>query len=229
MLELRHFLKFSIVIKIFRTKIFRNLFLITFVLCLISLTIQILKYKFGILVHPALMRQFDVNQELNIATWFTSILFFIASNIQWNIANKSDKTKKYWRVLSVIFLFLSMDEVASLHEDLSTYFGFAIKASGYFYYSWVIIAIPLTITLGIWLVPFLQRLPSNVLKIFVTSAILFVSGAIGFEMIAGNMAETGGMENLNFNLLATAEEFLEMLGIILFIYGLQKYRKIAFK
>ncbi len=210
------------------SKIFRNLTLIVIILCGISIFAQFLKYNYGIL-NPVIFRQIDVNQELNIPTWFESILFFTASNMLWNIANRSIKTKKYWRVLSVIFLFLSIDEVASLHEDLSTYFGTAIQASGYFYYSWVIIAIPLVVILGIWLVPFFQKLPQSVLKIFVASAIMFLIGAVGLEMVAGKMAEEGGMENLTFNILSTLEEFLEMFGIVLFIYGIQLYKKIVFK
>ena len=49
------------------------------------------------------------------------------------------------------------------------------------------------------------------------SAVVFLSGAIGMEMIGGSVAEVAGIDNLRYRLLATAEESLEFAGLLLFL------------
>ena len=43
------------------------------------------------------------------------------------------------------------------------------------------------------------------------------------EMLGGRSAASHGSDNFVFSMLATAEEALEMIGIILFIYALLNY------
>ena len=75
-----------------------------------------------------------------------------------------------------------------------------------------------------------MRLPKQTLFLFILSAVIFVSGAIGFEMLAGWQAELNGRENLLHCLLYTCEEVLEMLGVVMFIYALLAFiaREISF-
>lgn len=55
------------------------------------------------------------------------------------------------------------------------------------------------------------------------SGAIFVTGAVGFEFFGGNHVKLYGEENFIFSLFYTCEEFLEMLGIALFIYTLLSY------
>lgn len=55
---------------------------------------------------------------------------------------------------------------------------------------------------------------------------LFLSGAVGFEMLEGkHVAQEGlaGKDDLYYMLLVTCEETLEMIGVIVFIYALTTY------
>ena len=70
---------------------------------------------------------------------------------------------------------------------------------------------------------FLLDLPSRTRVLFISSGILFVTGAIGFELIGGWYADKHGTGNITYALITTCEELLEMLGIALFIYTLLKY------
>lgn len=66
--------------------------------------------------------------------------------------------------------------------------------------------------------------------LFIVSGIIYVSGAIGFELLGGKEAEmlTQGevnkifsvKKNVAYYLYYTCEEFLEMFGIALFNYSL---------
>ncbi len=52
---------------------------------------------------------------------------------------------------------------------------------------------------------------------------IYLSGCIGCELIGGSYAERHGVENLIFGAIITIEESLEMLGIIIGIWGLMTY------
>ena len=48
-------------------------------------------------------------------------------------------------------------------------------------------------------------------------------GALGFELLGGRHNDLYGSNNLTYSILYTCEEFLEMLGIVIFIYALFVY------
>jgi hypothetical protein len=43
-----------------------------------------------------------------------------------------------WIILSIIFLFLSVDNISSIHERLATPTRYLLGTSGFLYYAWVI-------------------------------------------------------------------------------------------
>ncbi len=65
--------------------------------------------------------------------------------------------------------------------------------------------------------------------LFVVSGVTFVSGALGVEMFGARHAEVYGKGTLFFAFISTCEEFLEMLGIVIFIYTLLTYIVSQFK
>ena len=73
-------------------------------------------------------------------------------------------------------------------------------------------------------------LPKPVRHSFIVAAILYLGGAIGFELISGKYAELYGMDNWIYSMiLITIEESLEIAGIIFFIRALLKYCEDNFK
>ncbi|WP_419600273.1 hypothetical protein [Thiolapillus sp.] len=123
----------------------------------------------------------------------------------------------------MIFVFLSIDETASLHESLIDPLRNTVHASGVLYYSWVI---PYGFALLLFVVlylRFLLDLPRTIMLLFIASGAIFVSGALGFEMLGGWYADRYGEVSVAYAMLYTCEETLEMTGISLFIYSLLKY------
>jgi hypothetical protein len=134
-----------------------------------------------------------------------------------------------WYFMSFVFLFLAFDEFASIHEQLVTWVGDALDTSGIFYYTWVIpcgIAVAAFVALYF---RFLLRLPRRTMALFVVSGLIFVTGAIGFEMLGGLIADGGGQDGTWYGAVSTVEETLEMLGIALFIYALLDYIETSFE
>lgn len=138
-----------------------------------------------------------------------------------------------WLGLSVIFLFLSIDEIGSVHELLVGPIRSHFDTSGLLFYAWVIpYGIGLLCLIAIY-ARFLLRLPRKTLSWFVSGGCIFVLGAIGLELFGGrihddigldgSIAHVVGEDALKFSILYTIEELLEMIGVVIFIYGLLTY------
>ena len=94
---------------------------------------------------------------------------------------------------------------------------------GFFYWAWVIPGTLLVAVLGLFFRRFLLDLPATVRIRFLSAATIYITGAIGCELIGGRYIEAHGSENLMVSLIATIEEGLELAGIIYFIWALLKY------
>ena len=72
-----------------------------------------------------------------------------------------------------------------------------------------------------------MRLPRKTLRLFVLSGIIYLTGAILLDMAEGALVEEYGWYDPLYCFLYTCEEFLEMLGLIIFIYALSSYKSIS--
>lgn len=165
---------------------------------------------------------FDFNTEGNVPTLFSSLLFLIAAMLVWVVTNflkQEGKPYRYWIGLIIILVFLSIDEIAQIHESLSHPIRTLLNTSGVLFYAWVIPYMALVILVGLIYSRFFWSLPARTKKLFMMSALLFVSGAIGLEMIGAYYDQTYGIANYTYSLLYTCEELLENIGVILFIYA----------
>ena len=97
-----------------------------------------------------------------------------------------------------------------------------------FHFAWVIPYGLATALLALVLLRWFVKLADRTRWLFAASAILFVSGALGMEMISGRYLEISHARDLTYQLMAALEETLEMSGSILFTYSLiaflQKHR-----
>jgi hypothetical protein len=128
-----------------------------------------------------------------------------------------------WRGLSAIFVYLSMDENASIPTMMDGRLRDAFHLTGIFHYVWVFpVAVLLLIFLAIYR-PFLLDLPANLRRWLIVAGGVFVAGAMGMEMVGGLYASANGTESLTYYLIVTVEEMLEALGLVIFIYGLLSF------
>jgi len=200
-------------------------------LLLVNITGIVSKFYFNHGRLFGLVRLFDFNTEANIPTFYSSLALLSCSILLAFISlshKKHGSFYKLWGGLSIIFLFLSIDEIATIHEFVvNDPIQQLLNTSGLLYFAWIIpYGIALLLILGIYL-KFLINLPGKFLHLFVISGSIFVSGAIGIESVCGWYCELlGGVHELNtlpYAVLYTCEEFLEMLGIVFFIYTLLLY------
>ncbi|MGB7427247.1 MAG: hypothetical protein WA933_05495 [Microcoleaceae cyanobacterium] len=205
-------------------KIFKYLTLIVILLALASIPVQIGKYVFD--YRAAWTRMFNLDREMNLPTWYSTLMLAFSALLLRIIAiNKNNQHERYfrhWKFLSILFIFLALDELFQIHEI------FIIKdisrmLPGIFYSVWVI-------PYGIGLIIFAQKywkftrdLPKQTRFHFILAAILYIGGALGMEIVGSYWTDLEGQQNLVYALMATLEEVMEMMGIIVWIYGLLIY------
>ena len=177
-------------------------------------------------VSNALFFFFDASSEANIPTFFSSLILFISAVILYLIYKTAPKgfgKKMYWQALMIIFAWLSVDETASIHEQFGKIGKTFRLNSDYLYYSWIIPYILFAIIAFFFFLRFLFKLPYTTRILFIISGFIYTGAAICFELFEGNIAKKYGPNTLNDLLLCAIEEFLEMTGVIIFIYALLKY------
>jgi hypothetical protein len=170
---------------------------------------------------------FNLDGENNIPAWFSTISLFLCALILVAIGavcwKQNGGHRWYWIGLSVVFLGLSLDEAASIHEWLVLPLRRRLDLGGYFYYAWVIPGGLFTLAVGLAFLRFVIGLPRVTRTRFFVAGIIYCSGALGMELIGGKYASAHGMRNWTYILIASLEESLEMLGTILFLQALLVY------
>lgn len=187
--------------------------------------------------------RFRVDFERNFPTLFSSGLLFLCSLFLLLIAcftrQKNMRYVFHWALLALIFLFLSVDEFFMIHEKLHTPLKTLMQdaASGIFHYPWVIPYFLAFIVLSLVYLRFFFALPHTTRLWFVISAVCFVGGAVGIEMLsaymhdAGNLSEHGTgtqLANGPYMAVSALEECMEMTGAALFACALLHYIRTAF-
>lgn len=181
---------------------------------------------------------FYFDNEANFPSLYSAVAILFCAAILWRIGStpieSSRKRSLYWKSLSVVFTFLALDEFIGIHEYLFYPAQEILKKlpvqSDYFHFAWFIPYGIAVIILAIFFLRFFITLPARLKILFTLSGLLFMSGAVGMEMIGGKYwAEQGWAidhsdpVDLNYALIVTFEELFEMLGIALFIYPLSQY------
>ncbi len=170
-------------------------------------------------------RLVSVGGENNIPTWYSSSALLLASFLIAIIAfakkATDDKYAIHWKALAIIFLCLSIDEAASVHEALGDVLYRFFPTKGYLYYIWVIPGMIFVLAVVLANLRFLSHLPAKTRYQFLTAGAVFIFGAIGLEMVAASYEDM--YDSMGFAMLTASEEFSEMLGIVIFIYALCSY------
>mgnify|MGYP001043064249 CR=1 FL=1 len=175
----------------------------------------------------SLVRLLNTNGEANIPSWYSSSALLAASALLFLItalkARASDSYLMHWKFMAIIFLYLSLDETAVIHEMLSKPLQAILHTDGLLYYPWVLVAGFCLVLLFFVYAQFLLHLPANIRLLFIVSGIIFVFGAIVVESFQAYKHSLGRNSAADFIVPTTIEEFLEMTGIALFIYSLMQY------
>jgi hypothetical protein len=197
---------------------------VALLLVLASIASQAIQYGLRPELFRNLIRFFYVEAEANLPTCFASALLLISALLVLAIAALKRKEQapfaRHWAVLSATFLFMAIDETASLHELLTYPLRdmLGVPVSGLLYFTWVVAGLAGSAVFAGVFLNFFRHLPARFRMLVVLAAGLFLGGAIGMEMVGGSYASRHGSSNFTYSMLATLEESMELAGSILFIY-----------
>jgi hypothetical protein len=172
---------------------------------------------------------FNVESEGNIPTWFSSALLLTCAQLLAVIAYAKRlagaRYRFHWFGLALSFLYLSIDELARLHERLNGVVeaGLGITPQGFLLSPWVVAGGIVVVIFGLAYIGFLRSLSVKIRCLFLLSVSLYVGGALVLEAISMKLWDQFGQNTVPYKLMTTAEEMCEMLGAIVFIYTLLTY------
>lgn len=174
-------------------------------LALVAVHLGLYLYHYQITELPWLLRQlFDLDEENNIPTWYSSFLLLNNAFFLYLYSTQKEVVKRsYWGLLAAGFLLLAIDEVAGLHETLNT----AIEMN------WAILGGIGVLFVGVLFVPFLIAIPRRLTLLFMLSGFLYFSGAIVVELLAQDLDS----DSLTYALSVALEEGLELIGAWVFL------------
>lgn len=172
---------------------------------------------------------FNVESEGNIPTWFSSALLLTCAQLLAVITYAKRLARArywvHWLGLALSFFYLSIDELARLHERLNGVVeaGLGITPQGFLLSPWVVAGGIVVVLFGLAYVGFLRGLPAKMRRLFLLSGSLYVGGALILETISMKLWDQFGQNTVPYKLATTAEEMCEMMGAIVFIYSLLTY------
>ena len=210
--------------------ILKRLLIIIVFLLACSVLLQSLKYVFHLQFTALnfLIFLFNVDQERNIPTFFSVLFLLIATRMLYSIAVekslKKDRYRFHWWLLTILFFLIAGDEFMATHEMISEIIRDKYDVTGFLYYAWVIPFGALVIALSIFYSGFVFRhLPEKTRNFMLLSALLYVGGSMGMEMVGSYFFLKGGTENMTNAILTSIEEGMEMAGVALLIFTLADY------
>jgi hypothetical protein len=218
----------AIAIKIVEPKkLTRLLSGVVFFLVLANIVGQYSKYYWG---HGSLfgfVQLFYGESHGNIPHWFKAMCMLMISVILFFIykIQKHEKAhfQRRWLLLSLIFLLMNIVQSANIHNILSVPIRKMLDVGGWLYFAWVIPAIVFVIFLVILYLHFYINLPPRTRRLVSFAGLMYVIGAISFEMATAYYLTSYGSDNFSFSVLSAFHETLKMAGLVLFIHAIMDY------
>lgn len=167
---------------------------------------------------------FDVDTEANVPTWLASALLLTCAFAAWLMAARvpasAAKQRQGFAVIAVLLALVSADEAIALHERCAAVLLDELDARGITHlWVWALGAV-IVAGLAATLIPFFRALESRQLRTgLLISAVVYVTGALGFEVLGQHYAATHGWSDPVYVTLSAIEELLEMCGPLIFLHS----------
>ena len=205
-----------------------RLFCVIALLAVAGLIAVYLKTVLGFKTAFGFVQLFDLDVEFNIPSLYSSTVIFLNALVLFSISKITKSEGKpgghYWKSMGFVFVYLSLDELASIHEhldDLVAHFSKQnlIHEGGPL---WILPFAVLLAIFGLYFFRFYLRLPKETKLQFFVAGAIFVAGAVGVEIL-GNPSPDHPMAGFIRGLYSTLEETMEMVGMACFLRSLLSY------
>lgn len=185
-------------------------------LVVVHVGLQSLRFS-GVHIPWDLHLVFNVDEEPTVPTWYSSMSLLLASFLLFLIADQKKRAGAghvfHWYLLAGGFAFMSLDEIAALHEMFNTFADV----------EWTIPGAILSVILLVVFIPFLKDLPPRIRNRFLFAGFIYLSGAVVVEHLTGPEFFPYDLESWQYVIASTIEETLEMSGVVLFVAAILQY------
>lgn len=185
-------------------------------------------HVFGVNPKNGIVLTFDLDKEQNVPTYISGMFLLMNAVLAGLIARverlRGSSEARYWVGIACAFFYMSMDEVAVLHEHLVRPIKAAIDLPSYLHFAWVVPYALLVMVFVAVYCRFWWHLPSGTRWRLAAAATVFLSGAVGMEMVSGHFADAWGTTHtFGYAMMTTVEESLELVAHVLFISALLRH------
>lgn len=179
------------------------------------------KFTFGFPIHL-----FDMDWEKNIPTFISTLLFIAIAMEAWRARKTAPiELKRGWAIITGVFWFLACDEWIMIHDSLTEGIRDTLNTSGILYFAWVIPYAALVLIFGLVMLRFLIKLPQLPRLQLIAAGAIFVSGAIGFELINGVIKGAIGADSVLYAFSTTIEELMEFAGLGIALHAIMMHAR----
>ena len=179
-----------------------------------------------------LVPMFTFGSEHNVPAYYSALAIMFCACLLAVISIGEHKREApgagYWWGLAAIFLFLALDEALALHESIIAPTQMLLGVSGDRYFVWILPYAMVMLVIAILYVRFMLSLTASTRRRFVLAGVVFLSGAVGLEIVGGLYYEALGDESIIFVAVESLEDLLEMVGIVIFMHALMHHICIRF-
>ncbi|MDI1466100.1 hypothetical protein QEZ54_34510 [Catellatospora sp. KI3] len=184
----------------------------------------------------------NVDHRQNLPSWFASGVLLVTACVLWEIGSAAtaageSRFRRHWRILSLAFALLSLDNLADAHQVLRSRHLAALGAAS----SWLLVLAPVVLVFAASYLRFLLHLPVRTRVLIIGAAALYGAGVGAMEVFGAltglhvpvalpGQALSGG-PFLQHLAGASVEELLQMLASVALLYALssrlEHYRRTA--
>jgi hypothetical protein len=165
----------------------------------------------------------SLESENSLTDWYGSIQLALSAALLAVIAHGKTRAewKYHWFGLAAVFVYLSIDEAAQLHEWTIVPMT-PLHLTGVLYFSWVVPYGILCLIVGLIYLPFVLAQPKRLRGLIILSGALYVGATIGLEGVEGYCVVNYGssLDSACYQLSMIVEESLEMTALTIFIGAL---------
>jgi hypothetical protein len=165
----------------------------------------------------------DLRGEGNLPAYYSTALLLVAGLLLLLMAqadgSAAPQRRGTWRALGFMFLYLSADECAQLHEVARKVPRSWLPDMALFHWPWVVLGGLAVVVVTLASYRFLRDLPTDTRRNLIVAGAVFATGALCLELL-GAAIEHHGWSEAYLVVEETAEELLEMLGVVLLIRAL---------
>jgi hypothetical protein len=157
------------------------------------------------------VRFVDVRAEANLHTWFNVAVFVVGAGIHACaalFARRAGRPWWPWAVTSVLLVVLSVDDLASLHEQLEPVGRAVGGGTGAFHFAWLLPGLVLAAGFLVAALAGIRRVPVVAAHWLMIGVATLLAAAVGFEALGGLVLSSIG-DGPAYILLSHLEEFGE--------------------